>query len=373
MLSAIKYPNKPDRPDININVGIMDNLSVKTEDINDDGCPDYPHGKTIKDIFTSNLGFNPNLKITEFDTGYDLMEKRIPRGNTVKELTKFNDDKDVTHAILSAYNTFPNHTEFEEDPRFRDILLEELEQMPDYAHKIKLLKNIVKNDKKLFVAAGNKGSEKLNGYSLVEGIISVGALDKNLKKMDFSADNPFINVFAKGEYDVMPILEHDTHGTVIGYDITEDGVMDVPISEITGYEVIKRFVGKNIEEVKATSEDYKILEQIIEQNNGSIVTEKDLSGDAKALNSKLFKAGKIFGVPSELYMDLLTILNSFNDNNAGKTPILFFKAEKGKVIYNPHIEGEPVKTLTGTCCAVPTALAKVLNAEHGYFSQPATP
>jgi len=148
MLSVIKYPNKLDRPDVNI--GIIDNLSVKTEDINGDGCPDYPHGKVVRDILTSNLGFNPT--IVEFDTG---MEGTIvPEKNITSELKKFKENKDVEYAVMSVCGYYiydKNKYSYSSKFDLADKLIKNIvNNYPHLKEKIDTLKSITSDGKKLF-------------------------------------------------------------------------------------------------------------------------------------------------------------------------------------------------------------------------------
>ena len=369
-----KYPNKPDRPDVN--VGVIENFSVKDTDINGDGCPDYPHGKVVKNILTFNLRFKPT--IVEFDTSCELTGNGFSKENTYRAFKKFADTKNIDYAVIS-FGEDNKYNEKDYNYNTKSELAEKLlkDFIPETSDNIKVintLKEIVSKNKHLFVAGGNKTNKDLlddseikhvNLFSLVPGIISVGSMDENFKKLKKSYDNPFIDLFAKGKYDVMPILEN---GTVIGYDITEDGIMDVPISEITGHEVIEKFVGRDIKDVLATDDEAQLLIKVINSSiiKDGVITEKDLSPELKILNSKLFDIGSPES-PESRYTDLLSLLNDIN-GVTDIAPNLKFRIENGKVVYNPHKEGEPAKTLSGTSFAAPVAMAQVLNEKYGYVA-----
>ena len=80
----------------------------------------------------------------------------------------------------------------------------------------------------LFVVtiAGNSGPAWVNTYTFAEGVIVVGAVERDLDG-EWAACNSLIDTYAKSSYTVRLVGETDR--PVYGYDIDEDGVMDIDL------------------------------------------------------------------------------------------------------------------------------------------------
>jgi|GEM_PF-4229902 len=74
----------------------------------------------------------------------------------------------------------------------------------------------------VFVAAANSGYKEVNLYSLFPNVYSVGSIDLQGRKADYSADNSTVTIWRKG--DVQAI----TNGA--GLDLNEDGRADVQLN-----------------------------------------------------------------------------------------------------------------------------------------------
>lgn len=84
----------------------------------------------------------------------------------------------------------------------------------------------------VFHSAGNGASEEVDLLSFADGVNSVGALDKNGKKADYSADNSLISIWERGDYPIVQI--RDKKGTILGYNITGGQRVEIPLNQTTG-------------------------------------------------------------------------------------------------------------------------------------------
>ncbi len=96
---------------------------------------------------------------------------------------------------------------------------------------IRLLEDIAETGVMVYTIAGNGGSGMVNTYSFADGVITVGASEKELKH--FIAENAFVTVRAPAIY--QPSLVRDSFGRAMGYDLDGDSCADIPVTCLTGY------------------------------------------------------------------------------------------------------------------------------------------
>lgn len=397
-----KIQDNLEKPKIPFNIAIIDSFTTKTRDINGDGCPDLPHGEIVESLIKGNLKYSPEItKIDDKSNGGNPKEEDLLDAFKQVEANKNIGALNVSIACTSdiseiedSYNKKFNKKEVINQETISSKRQQIVELMGGginnvFADVINTIEKIA-NKRPVFIAAGNSMSNNLNILNLARGTFGVGSMAVNdlkspdmsnyTKKSFFSGDNSTVNVFAKGEYQIKPIKKNDT---VVGFDITEDGIMDIPISKITGSEVIKQFVGKDINKTLAPDEYYKNMKEIMLAKNWGAeanISEKEIN----EMSGKLYSLDKLLDnhiisidtVNKNLrkgnYTDFNSAVNM--DENAYKldckektsTPMLFFKSNNDeKVIYDPYIvvnSNDSAGTLKGTSYATPTALADHVNS-----------
>lgn len=84
----------------------------------------------------------------------------------------------------------------------------------------------------VFQSAGNTMSSSVNLLSFANGVTSVGALDKNGKKTDYSSDNSLVTRWEQGNYPIKQIF--GKKGDILGYNVTGGQQVEIPLSKTTG-------------------------------------------------------------------------------------------------------------------------------------------
>lgn len=92
----------------------------------------------------------------------------------------------------------------------------------------------------VFLSAGNGGPRQVNLYGFAKGVISVGALDAQGHKTSYTADNPLITMWKRGDYPVVSVLNKKKE--LIGFNITGTGnqTPDVKLKQLLGIESTTR-------------------------------------------------------------------------------------------------------------------------------------
>lgn len=398
------FSDNSQKPSVPMRIAIVDSFTKKTKDINGDGCPDLAHGEVVEAIARGNLKYSP--EIVRFDDKSDGGEplendlldcfKAIEADKSIKAVnvsiastTSFSDVNDFCSDKLKKSKKGVNADNISANKKELVALLGEGKTNP-LKKVITSLENIAKNAA-VFIAGGNSAAKEFNLYNFAEGTIGVGCMETNdalklhhsyTKKSAFSGDNSLLRVFSKGEYDIVPMYKDNN---VVGYDITEDGVLDIPVTKITGYPAINRFVGKDIDELAAVDDDYKKVKELQLAKNWGVET-NITDGDMKSLMKKLYSLDKLLdydivdvdtvsrSITKGHFATLGSALNmkeSLRKQDAEENlayPIILFKVSDGKVVYNPHISirGDiSVGTLKGTSYSTPTAMAEHVNSLIG--------
>ena len=396
-------PDKLDKPTVPIKIAIVDSFTKKTKDINGDGTPDLAHGEVVEAVAKGNLRYSPEIiRFDDKSNGGEPSEKvllnifkKIEADKSIKAVNVSISGTENFSRLNDAYNRkfelpeYKNVINQSNASTKRKEMVHLLARSENDIFKkiIAKIENIAKNSA-VFVAAGNGTLAELNSFNLAEGTIGVGSMatndrllsqDRYTKKSLFSGDNTTLNVFSKGEYEVAPILED---GTVIGYDITEDGIIDVPISKIKGYKVIEKFVGKDIADVAAADEDYEKLKEVQLARNWGAQCEITAE-DKERISKKLYSLDKLLDY---CIVDSQTVSRSVRKGNYTtfdsalrlqenllkqdreediERPTIIFKLNNEKVVYNPHVvfgEHNSIGKLRGTSYATPTAFAEHVNS-----------
>ena len=401
-----RFSDNSEKPAVSMKIAIVDSFTQKTRDINGDGCPDLAHGEVVEAIAKGNLNYSP--EIVRFDdksdggvpTHQNLLEifKKVGADKSIKavnvsiassaNLSEINEAYNFNSKLPENKNSINKETVFAKRNKVIECLLENESSTNLFKSVIKTLENIAKK-KAVFIAAGNEMEGRLNVYNLAKGTIGVGSMATNdtskpnlsyTKKSIFSGDNSALSVFSKGEYDITPIKKD---GSVVGFDITEDGVVDVALSRIKGHNIVEHFVGNDIRDLHAPEKDYaKLKERQMAESWG---VESDLTaGDIKRLSKKLYSLDKLLDyniIDSETlsrnikkgsYTDFKSALNMTENmyrqdsEVAADTPMFLFKVNStNKIVYDPYVKvknDESIGKLQGTSYATPTAFAEHVNS-----------
>ncbi|OGI01384.1 MAG: hypothetical protein A2Y25_02705 [Candidatus Melainabacteria bacterium GWF2_37_15] len=389
MISAV-------RPSLPLSIAIVDDYDCKDIDVNGDFCPDITHGEDTETTLTSNLRVNHvirrfsipcnsgNEKLVDNTLLQTFNELESPENKDIKYVNMSLAEEIRFDKLKRKYDKYLKDNNLPGEELTPDNIVKNRKTVIDvFGEKVKpALKSIIQKlenvakTKNIFIAQHNiytKDSlEFVDSEPFAKGIISVGSETQKRQRPEFNFPGTTY-IYAKGNYKTTPVLKN---GTVIGFDRTEDGKMDIPISKITGHEIIEQFAGScikegaNIKDVEATDVDYERLKQYIDGTQPG--KEKEY------LSAKLFSIDKLHEkgimwkqeslVKKGTHLDLNTVL-TFSDSMSaaysGKevtNPSLVFKVKKnGKVVYNPCGKKGVISEIDATSLATPTALAQHIN------------
>ena len=94
---------------------------------------------------------------------------------------------------------------------------------------IRYLEWLTARDVKVFTIAGNGGTGMVNTFSFAQGVITVGALEPELRH--FVANNPLVDRQEKAAYQLVRV--DSQKGDVLGYDLTGDNCLDIPLDKFS--------------------------------------------------------------------------------------------------------------------------------------------
>lgn len=93
---------------------------------------------------------------------------------------------------------------------------------------------------RVYTIAGNGGKNMVNTFSFAQGVITVGATEKELAH--FVSDNALVDIYANAAY--QPVRIDDKNGLPLGYDLNNDHCIDIPVRKLTGYTEGQVFLSK---------------------------------------------------------------------------------------------------------------------------------
>ncbi len=225
---------------------------------------------------------------------------------------------------------------------------------------------------KLYLKAGDEGSESLNWYNLTPGTINVGAKKPGKKKAEpYSAINSLINRFENGTLNIIKVKG--------GFDITGNGKYDIRDEEVSGGEpIVKRFVGKYLPQVLGTKPYLDVVlskPELYHELNKQIFNLADLR-DSGVISKEDYAKLKSYGSFAFVRID-------GHHYDSKRMPVYHveqvipFKVDaQQQVVFNP--EGVPAKSrrfkavswIYGTDVAAAVALGRDLQQK---FSQKVLP
>lgn len=258
-------------------IAIMDNFEDKSVFVDWDNKPDISHGDAVKRFIEEELPdaeiecFN-NITMNEKPTLEKAEESfKTLNENLNKVLKNIENGKkyDAINISQSSYiDIFLLSMQLNKTITPENIS-EHKDEIKKWLETVKTdgtgeqLKQIIKNFDKIsskgvpiYVGAGNKGSSMFNMYTLGNNNYSVGALDNNKEKTDFSADNSTITHWAKGVFDVKKITDKSNK---TGFDFTGDGTIDIETKDTTAFFKIgaSKIMGTSFSTPKALIHDLK--------------------------------------------------------------------------------------------------------------------
>lgn len=404
------------------NIFVIDSFDQKCMDIDGDGVDDVSHGRTVAGIIR---GQCPNAKVTSLrlksdnKTGLDF-KSAIKHLNYIIKEAKSGKKVDAVNLSFGVDVTFEEASLFTGKEIHQNNLDENRKELlnaflninppkdvkdslniliPGYLEAMKTkfqderafihaLRELVKLDVQVYLAAGNEGENQFDVASLVKGINTVGATDARGDITDFSANSSTVNRFEQGVFNVSEIT--DKAGKVKGYDVSGSGRVEIPVEAVSGGEqTAKKFAGKNIAEVEAEDQYYSIFQLIqnvmsqggLEGTLNLIRQNPGLSEVLMNMKGKLFDLERLqgIGLPEEDYAEdgeEAEELNSFRSRFSNIKEAMdveenekifidfdgkfgFTVNDKGTVVYNPSKSGRPaVNVINGTSFSSPLQLAK---------------
>lgn len=390
----------------------------KSTDIDGDGIKDFRHGEMVARFIKAVL---PGANIHTIHSGTE--SENVAGENEVQQ-KKPSDLKELIAALEEARDYVKKHKvdglnisvsvdlSFEDAKKYcrginkdnfthhRAELLEALEsQLPNkpwekmsvYQRRIytgvkcaRILEDIAREGVEVCIAAGNNGPDNFVLFNLAEGVTPVGSNNIKGRPSAFSARHEGIE-FEKGEYVSVRIREN---GKLKGYDINDDGVVDIKPEEVSGNgkAQVDQFVGRPLAECKATSTQgldfihYKkylqnkenLLDELIDlicfwkkkprvEQKAPVKSSVDIEYE-KLQQEKLFDIG-LAGVAFEFTDKDIERFKIQGEYVHIPTNVLYSKDSEGKVAYNPDGSGrkDMVSTIFGTSYASPVRLVKKTN------------
>ena len=407
-------------------VAIISNFDQKVVDIDGDNEPDLSHGDTVSRIIK---GFYPKVHIkpvkikSNEDGSYDMNEP-ISRLKELSELIDKNEPVKAVNLTLGQEVSINALRELTKLPLNQENLKDHKEQICEWIKKptiplaiktimdignpgksdrlvqefkiynevIESIEKITKKGIPVYISAGNQGPEFFNILILAKGAIPVGMQDTQGRTNPFSANNSLINRYEQGVYNISIVNNKD--GSIAGYDITGDNKPEVLPNEVSGKEpVIKAYLGKKVNDILATEEDYSRLIEILNnvEHIRKVKNEALHSGDPEQVKlAKKIKDITTAAIGSTFDEDVMErksskvlfpinmIANLYklnpdtvNDlkssgNYVNASLQLIFKTDKaGKIYYDPDNSGRPaINRLIGSSGSVPKAIAVDIEKEN---------
>ena len=261
-------------------IAIVDCFKNKIIDIDGDNIPDMSHGAFIDRYAKTCI---PSLKTDKFDVetfrkkefsteklinAFYKIAKKIKDGkkynavnlslgnemqiNDMSLFTNFYDPKtidtdnvrDYKEELSDHYKSMNNRT---------NSLFNEIFRKNKPGNELSSIEEVTKQKVPVFVAAGNESSNSFNVYSLADGVTTVGGEDKTKSRVDYLAQNTLVDRYEKSYLNIKAVKTSE--GKIKGYDINEDGKLDIKNSEVSGKGKLDNdvtIIGTSISAIEAT-------------------------------------------------------------------------------------------------------------------------
>ncbi len=226
------------------NIWVVDNFEYSGVDINGDLLADVSHGFVTSSIIEKGLPFANVFKKNIFqnssndsvakrlDFVLDSALKKIKKGEKIDAIN-LSIGFDVPYESLSLEvgkkltpeNIKEHSKSIKSFMKRRRSFKIKTRPMKRLAKVLDKMDSLSAKGVKIYVASGNSYDMKFNLLTLADDIVNVGALTKRGKKALYSDKNSLINRWEKG------VVTPKRAGR--GYDITDDGLVDVKKDETT--------------------------------------------------------------------------------------------------------------------------------------------
>ncbi|WP_245600957.1 S8/S53 family peptidase [Marinobacterium jannaschii] len=114
---------------------------------------------------------------------------------------------------------------------------------------IDTLEALVASGVAVYTIAGNGGRGMVNTFSFAEGVITVGAAERELSH--FVSDNAFVDTYAPAAYKIRRV--DDAAGKPVGYDVDGDRCPDIPLNRLTAATASDEYPGSYWKLIKGSS------------------------------------------------------------------------------------------------------------------------
>lgn len=220
-------------------IALLDDFTNKSIYIDADDTPDLPHGEVVKrfiqegapnakiEIFKMTASSDGSIRAADVNRALDKVLEQIDKGEKYDALNisagnylSFAEvskelGKSITPANLEQNSGSIKQLLFKQNTGERGIQLKA---------EFDKIEKISSKGVPIYMAAGNQGRDYFNMYSLAKGVRSVGSLESNGKKADFSADNQLVTKWVQGVFNITET--YDSKGKA-GFDFTGDGSIDI--------------------------------------------------------------------------------------------------------------------------------------------------
>ena len=356
-------------------VAVVDIFDTKAYDIDGDGQEDLSHGEmTIAMV----KAYYPQIKIKTYElkTTYGEVEytQVVEQFNNINsaiensiniKAVNLSFGVPCTYKALSKFMGLSINSENIND--FKNDILSYIKNNETNLYKaLMAIKSVIDKNIPVYLAAGNEGSSSINITSVLDNIITVGANLSSGQLWPLNASRPLIKRYEVGEYFIRPVYKDNL---IIGYNITGNDEVQIPITDVSGQEpIINSYINKVIK--KAKSKDYKKLKELVDLDSQAGNKNIDISKLQKAcikLSKEIYDSRILFPLNNRfaeilnLSKEELSYCKTMGDY-ANPSLFIFMADKNNKVIYNPKRTGEYiVKTIVGTSIASPVAMIKDFN------------
>ena len=238
-------------------IAVIDNFIRKNKDLDQDGIHDTTHGDIVFRFLEEGL---PNADIAKFDIDEDLpflsYAERV--GRQLEKLIKLiekGEKFDVVNLSFSFNRKFTNDITPDNILSHRNAIISQLAKgdyfMRGEARCVTLIEKLHKMGVKVYIGAGNAGKGEYNVLSLAQGTITVGGLNEDGTKADFSADNTYVTRWNQSVFSITK--------TENGIDFTGNDIADMLYEDLSaaGENLVKELFGTSFAAPTAIIEDFK--------------------------------------------------------------------------------------------------------------------
>ena len=199
-------------------------------DVDGDGIPDpYCHGDLIALLIA-----HPGIDVVPYPVTNIRYAKRDIRRHLRQIAREAHTTRRVDAVLLpwessTLVSSFGRPLQVWQAETYKAIVREWGLRDPAWRHNhdiIRTMEELVTMGVRVYTVAGNSGTGMVNTYSFAAGIVTVGGAEADAEGRWLSR-NAFVTTVAQSVYRVR--LIRDEAGLPVGYDVDEDGIVDVPI------------------------------------------------------------------------------------------------------------------------------------------------